>query len=966
MKAPRATFLWRFFVIGSIGLLSFLFVTFRTGSAMMVLPGLRPSSDPGAAGQLRYSGSFVATSADGSAPAAPQANILVLDTVTSAPSLTTSGSTPRSYMGDPFNAANPGGALEITQVVFYMASTANQTYSNGLCLRIRFWDSYNSAASPVFSNAVGTVRTLTVPGPVSLAANGYYVITGTFSTPLTFADLANNGFVLNYQGDDGSGCADMDTLTSIIRYVDEPDEAPIAVGGIPLSPPDLGYYRNASGRTDFNFDATDLRTLSATNSNAIAIKLYARAPRQSLVYLPMVVGPVLPDRKTYNAHNADPEAQPSLLPGTLDCSDNPRDPTCSDAAIQAAHDNVGTSFSYYLARFGRDSFDDRGMTMVSSAHVGQSYSNAFWSSTLLQLAFGDGDGVKYRPFSQGLDVVGHEVTHAVTNHTADLDYRDESGALNEAYSDIMGNFIEAYANGGTLDWLHGEGIHLRGGADRSLVDPHQGNDFFTSLPGCVYRPAQPFYCGQPATMSEFAGLPYDSNFDNGGVHINGGIISKAAYLMAQGGAFGGVNVTGIGAAKTQQLFYRALTRYLGSSSNFAAARRGMSTACTDLVGQFGISAGDCTQVNAAFAAVGVGTASPTPGPAQQISGRVTLNGAPASGVVIYLQSCGSQCSDFLWTVTDSSGNYSFPGTSVPSTANWFYRVVYRNPGQSLNGRLRAWISDRLDSYVQGDTYVFKTFDIGDVQLGSPNSSATSRYPATFTWTPRPIAGDYYLWQGYTATGQLVTMENPYLVHSTPRFTVSGPSDPQLYPGTGNNLSQVAYWNVGVVARGGTGLVMGANRVSLSALNSGQVLPPANWQQNLESALAQPSLYREPEALDKGVVAIYRRSGGIFNIQESLVVYADGTAEVSGRGVAAPRRLQTSSTDISQLRTLLGEANLTNLLPEYRADGADLMAYVITVQTDQGVRTIVTMDSAATPVQLEQLKEKLDQMMKPTR
>src|SRR5512139_3026301 len=109
MNVSRAIFIWRFLLIGSCGLFSFLFLTFRTGSALTVPPDLQPSSEPGATGPLRYGGSFTATSGGDAVPAAPQANILVLDTVTNAPGLTTSGSTPRSYMGDPFNAANPGG-----------------------------------------------------------------------------------------------------------------------------------------------------------------------------------------------------------------------------------------------------------------------------------------------------------------------------------------------------------------------------------------------------------------------------------------------------------------------------------------------------------------------------------------------------------------------------------------------------------------------------------------------------------------------------------------------------------------------------------------------------------------------------------------------------------------------------------------------------------------------------------------
>lgn len=233
--------------------------------------------DAGAGGGLHYGGSFRANARDAPAPAWRLAEVLVLDTVTNAPGLTT-GSSPRSYMGDPFNAADPGGPMQISTIEFYMVSTVAQTFSNGLCLRIQFWENFDGAVNPVFSTAVSGVRVFTVPGPISLNANAYYIITGTPSTPLTFANLANNGFAINYQGNSGSGCTDTNNLTSLIRCVEEPGEAPIAVGSIPLAAPTLGYYRNASGLTSFNFNSSDLYAVSGTNSNAVAIRLYATLP----------------------------------------------------------------------------------------------------------------------------------------------------------------------------------------------------------------------------------------------------------------------------------------------------------------------------------------------------------------------------------------------------------------------------------------------------------------------------------------------------------------------------------------------------------------------------------------------------------------------------------------------------------------------------------------------------------------
>lgn len=258
-------------------------------------PRAPASPDAGAGDGLHCGGSFRANAQDAPAPASRLAEVLVLDTVTNAPVLACTGSSPRSYMGDPFDAANPGGPMQISTIEFYMVSTDAQTFSDGLCLRIQFWENFDGASNPVFSTPVGGVRVLTVPGPISLNANAYYIITGTLSTPLTFANLTNNGFAINYQGNNGSGCADTNDLTSAIRYVEEPSEVPIAVGSIPLTAPELGYYRNASGLTNFNFNSSDLRSVSGTNSNAVAIKLYATLPyspsTECFSYLPLVFKP---------------------------------------------------------------------------------------------------------------------------------------------------------------------------------------------------------------------------------------------------------------------------------------------------------------------------------------------------------------------------------------------------------------------------------------------------------------------------------------------------------------------------------------------------------------------------------------------------------------------------------------------------------------------------------------------------
>lgn len=248
-----------------------------------------PATDGAAAAPAwRYGGRFAAST--DAATAAPRAEMLALDTFSGAPRLSVTGGLPRTAMGDPFDAVDPGMPLEITRVELYLASTAAQSYANGLCARVQFWNDHDIEASPVFTNPAGRVQKLLVGGPVSLAPNVYYVIAGAMTPPVPLAELAGNGVVVSFQGDDGAGCIPNDNLTSLVRFIEEPDQAPVAVGAIPLDAPRLGFFRNASQRPDFNFEPGDLRYLQGTNSNAIAIRLYAAAPEPPrTVYLPLLL-----------------------------------------------------------------------------------------------------------------------------------------------------------------------------------------------------------------------------------------------------------------------------------------------------------------------------------------------------------------------------------------------------------------------------------------------------------------------------------------------------------------------------------------------------------------------------------------------------------------------------------------------------------------------------------------------------
>ncbi|MCL5960381.1 MAG: M4 family metallopeptidase, partial [Chloroflexi bacterium] len=157
---------------------------------------------------------------------------------------------------------------------------------------------------------------------------------------------------------------------------------------------------------------------------------------------------------------------------------------------------------YYKNTFGRDSYDGGGATLVSSVHYYVDYDNAFWDPDFQQMVYGDGDGVIFSPLGNALDVVAHELTHAITERTANLAYHNQSGALNESYSDVFACMVDP-------DWLIAETVYLQPPYFlRSLSNPPAG--------------------GQPDNVNDFAVMSDDYSGDYGGVHKNSGIPNKVA------------------------------------------------------------------------------------------------------------------------------------------------------------------------------------------------------------------------------------------------------------------------------------------------------------------------------------------------------------------------------------------------------------------------------------------------------
>src|SRR6266705_3754491 len=159
------------------------------------------------------------------------------------------------------------------------------------------------------------------------------------------------------------------------------------------------------------------------------------------------------------------------------------EPAAGDPAVNQAYDGAGTTFDFYQSVFNRDSVDGQGLELVSSVHFETDYDNAFWDGA--QMVYGDGDDQMFirGGFTTCLDVMAHELTHGVTQFTAGLRYRAQSGALNESMSDVLGSLVKQRSLGQTADqadWLIGEGImgpELPGPALRSMKEPGTACEF---------------------------------------------------------------------------------------------------------------------------------------------------------------------------------------------------------------------------------------------------------------------------------------------------------------------------------------------------------------------------------------------------------------------------------------------------------------------------------------------------------
>ncbi len=290
-----------------------------------------------------------------------------------------------------------------------------------------------------------------------------------------------------------------------------------------------------------------------------------------------------------------------------------------------AHYGSQKTFDYYKNVLGRNGIFNNGTGVRSRVHYGNNYANAFWDGT--QMTYGDGSG-NAKPLVS-LDIAGHEMSHGVTENTANLTYSGESGGLNEATSDIFGTMVEFYAANAADpgDYLIGEKVDINGN-------------------GTPLR-----YMDKPSRDGASADCWY-SGVGSLNVHYSSGPGNHVFYLLAEGSGAKTINgvaynsptcnggtVTGVGRDAAAKIWYRALSVYMTSSTNYAGARSAAVNAAKDL---YGAASSQCAGVEQAFSAISVtgatcGTAPPPPPPT---GGNLLANPGFESGATAWSQTAG--------------------------------------------------------------------------------------------------------------------------------------------------------------------------------------------------------------------------------------------------------------------------------------------------------------------------------------
>ena len=425
------------------------------------------------------------------------------------------------------------------------------------------------------------------------------------------------------------------------------------------------------------------------------------------------------------------------LPGTL----VPLNAT-STRLVKAAQMmySLERAVNFYKTNFNRTSYDNNSASLTSTIEYSSNYANAYWTPTYRQFVFGDGgdldgNGTKDCNYLGSVDIVGHEFSHAFCSSTSNLTYQNESGALNEANSDIMGAMIDP-----DQDWYMGEDIMIGTTTGlRNIINPQSS-----------WGQALPRYYAERYTGTQ----------DNGGVHINCSIGAKFFQLLADGGTWNNgtanVTVTGIGNAAALQIWYRSMTVKFTTSTTYAQARTYTIAAATDL---YGATSNEVTQVGNAWTAVGVGGSTP-PG-----DDPFEPNGTVASAYAITF---GTNYDSYIYSSTDvdyykftvsGAGTVTITLANLPKDYDMF---LYDTNGTTELAR--AYTSNNPETITKALTTAGTYY----VKVNGYNSafSTTSKYRISASFVPDDITGQWY----YQTLSPTVSTPHNYTNNWTNTYT----------------------------------------------------------------------------------------------------------------------------------------------------------------------------------------------------
>jgi len=438
-----------------------------------------------------------------------------------------------------------------------------------------------------------------------------------------------------------------------------------------------------------------------------------------------------------------------------------------DQGALDAHWGAQRTYDYFLSMHNRNSINNAGFKLLSFVHYGTNYQNAFWDGQ--RMTYGDGGG-SFKIFT-ALDVCAHEVSHGLTSNTSNLIYQNESGALNESYSDIFGASIENFARPTNWNWKIGEDLTNSGNGLRTMANPNQ--------------------FGDPDT---YGGTNwYTGTADNGGVHTNSGVSNYWYYLLTQGGS--GTNdigntfsVTGIGFTSAARIAFRALTVYYTPTTNYATARLLSIQAAKDL---FGDCSNEAIQTINAWHAVGIGNKF-TPGVIGSDFKADALNLCSVPATVNFTN-LTPYATAYVWNFGD--------GSPVSTASNAVHTYT---AGGTFNVKLKAIGCNNLADSITKPGFI--TINIAPSPLVN-TVIACVNLPATLTatgnnniqWFDSP--GGNMIGTGTTITTPLVN--NPttfYAANAIPNTSVSGGMQ---NPTGGGYLTSNAPYQIFNVVQSGT-------------------------------------------------------------------------------------------------------------------------------------------------------------------